>query len=208
MYKRLLIFILAGSLVWACTEEYQQAYSERVDANQSGIVGTWEGTVLQKEYAKALKDSLGNTVVDDKNRTVWYDTVEVIDAWTEAILFSSNGGLDSFAISTSMDSLEAGILKDIQNMPLKSGEWAVINTINILQCADGGLGGNEVCDFSNGYILRPNPTGEGSVQLEMIVGDVGSGRCDAIDNNCVVIVNDGGSLSEEATLRIPITFAE
>jgi hypothetical protein len=130
MYKRLLIFILAGSLVWACTEEYQQAYSERVDANQSGIVGTWEGTVLQKEYAKALKDSLGNTVVDDKNRTVWYDTVEVIDAWTEAILFSSNGGLDSFAISTSMDSLEAGILKDIQNMPMKSGEWAVINTIN------------------------------------------------------------------------------
>lgn len=81
------------------------------------------------------------------------------------------------------------------------------NTINILQCSAGGLGGNDVCDFSNGFVLRPNPTGEGSVQLEIIAGDVGSGRCDAVNNDCVVVVNDGGSLEEEATLRVPISFA-
>lgn len=81
------------------------------------------------------------------------------------------------------------------------------NTINILQCSAGGLGGNDVCDFSNGFVLRPNPTGEGSVQLEIIVGDVGSGRCDAANNDCVIVVNDGGSLEEEATLRVPISVA-
>jgi len=81
------------------------------------------------------------------------------------------------------------------------------NTINILQCSSGGLGGNDVCDFGNGFILRPNPTGEGSVQLEIIVGDVGSGRCDAANNDCVIVVNDGASLEEEATLRVPISVA-
>lgn len=82
------------------------------------------------------------------------------------------------------------------------------NTINILQCSQGGMGGNDVCDFSKGFILRANPSGEGSVQLEIIEGDVGSGRCDATDNDCVVVVNDGGSQAPEATLRVPIRFAD
>lgn len=81
------------------------------------------------------------------------------------------------------------------------------NVINVLQCSSGGMGGNDVCDFGNAHILAPNPTGEGSLQLEIIVGDVGSGRCDATTDDCVVVVNDGGLQTDEATLRIPIHFA-
>lgn len=81
------------------------------------------------------------------------------------------------------------------------------NVINVLQCSSGGMGGNDVCDFGNAHILAPNPTGEGSLPLEIIVGEVGSGRCDATTDDCVVVVNDGGSQAEDATLRVPIRFA-
>tara|TARA_R110000823_G_scaffold295738_3_gene415576 strand:- start:26185 stop:27489 length:1305 start_codon:yes stop_codon:yes gene_type:complete len=81
------------------------------------------------------------------------------------------------------------------------------NVINIVQCSEGGTGGNEVCDFNNALILQPNPTGDGSLPLRIITGAVGSGRCGASSNDCVVVVNDGGLLGEEATLRIPISFA-
>lgn len=80
------------------------------------------------------------------------------------------------------------------------------NVINILQCSEGGTGGNEVCDFTNALILQPNPEGDGSLSLKIITGDVGSGSCNATTDDCVVVVNDGGLQSEEATLRIPISF--
>ena len=43
-------------------------------------------------------------------------------------------------------------------------------TVNILQCSQGGTEGSGVCDFTNARILHPNPTGEGSVELMVIVG--------------------------------------
>ena len=61
---------------------------------------------------------------------------------------------------------------------------------------------------STGLILRPNPTGEGSLTLEIVIGTVGSGRCDPDTVDCVIVFNDGGLLTEEATLRIPISFAQ
>ena len=81
------------------------------------------------------------------------------------------------------------------------------NVVNIVQCSEGGTGGNEVCAFSNALILQPNPTGDGSLPMEIIVGDVGSGRCDATTDDCVIVVNDGGLLGEEAIIRLPISFS-
>lgn len=81
------------------------------------------------------------------------------------------------------------------------------NVINIVQCSEGGTGGNAVCSFDKALILRPNPTGDGSLPLTVITGDVGSGRRDATTDDCVVVVNDGGLLGEDAILRIPIRFA-
>ncbi|MCY3633616.1 MAG: neocarzinostatin apoprotein domain-containing protein [bacterium] len=80
-------------------------------------------------------------------------------------------------------------------------------TVNILQCSQGGIEGSGVCDFTNARILHPNPTGEGSVELTIVVGAVGSGICDATVEDCVIAVNDSGLQDPEATIRIPLSFA-
>ncbi len=80
-------------------------------------------------------------------------------------------------------------------------------TVNILQCSQGGTEGSGACDFTNARILHPNPTGEGSVELTIIVGAVGSGICDATVDDCVIAVNDSGLQDPEATIRIPLSFA-
>ncbi len=138
---------------------------------------------------------------------------EVADTAVE-LLYTATGGTDvTLPLPPPVTDRVAAVEP---NSDLEGGQFVTVswrnfiagNTINILQCSQGGLGGNDVCDFGNGFILRPNPTGEGSVQLEIIEGDVGSGRCDAVDNDCVVVVNDGGSQAPEATLRVPISFAD
>lgn len=80
-------------------------------------------------------------------------------------------------------------------------------TVNVLQCSQGGLEGSEACDFTHAKILHPNPTGEGSVEMVIIVGPVGNGVCDATVDDCVIAVNDSGILEPEATIRIPLSFA-
>lgn len=80
-------------------------------------------------------------------------------------------------------------------------------TINIVQCSgDGKTGGTAVCDLNDAYILRPDPTGEGSAQIDMVVGPVGTGVCDAT-HPCMIVVNDSALTAEEAIIRIPVTFA-
>ncbi|MCQ3811236.1 MAG: hypothetical protein KTV68_11880 [Acidimicrobiia bacterium] len=80
-------------------------------------------------------------------------------------------------------------------------------TVNILQCSQGGLEGSSACDFTNAKILYPSPTGEGSVELVIIVGPVGTGTCDAAVDDCVIAINDSGLQDPEATIRIPLRFA-
>lgn len=80
-------------------------------------------------------------------------------------------------------------------------------TVNVLQCSQGGTDGSGACDFTNAWILHGNPTGEGSVELTIIAGPVGSGICDATVDDCVIAVNDSGLQEPEATIRIPISFA-
>lgn len=80
-------------------------------------------------------------------------------------------------------------------------------TVNILQCSQGGTEGSGACNFTNARILHPNPTGEGSVELTVIVGAVGSGICDATVDDCIIAVNDSGLQEPEATIRIPLSFA-
>lgn len=79
--------------------------------------------------------------------------------------------------------------------------------VNILQCSQGGTEGSGACDFTNARILHPNPAGEGSVELAIIVGPVGSGICDATVDDCVIAANDSGLQDPEATIRIPLGFA-
>jgi dienelactone hydrolase len=80
--------------------------------------------------------------------------------------------------------------------------------VNVVQCAGGGDSGSGMCDLTKGKILQPDPTGSGSLQLEIIVGPVGSGACGANEPPCVVVVNDAGLQDPDATIRLPISFAE
>ena len=80
-------------------------------------------------------------------------------------------------------------------------------TINIVQCSSHVPGDAAACDIKAGKILQPNPTGSGSLPLDIVVGPVGNGICDATHPVCDVVVNDGGSLDPAASRRIRIKFA-
>jgi hypothetical protein len=79
--------------------------------------------------------------------------------------------------------------------------------VNVVQCSDGGRGSSASCNLVTGKILQPNPTGSGSLDLEIVVGRVGDGRCDATAANCVIVVNDASLQDDDANIRIPLTFA-
>ena len=79
--------------------------------------------------------------------------------------------------------------------------------VNIVQCAEGGRGSSAACNLVTGKILQPDPTGSGSLELQIVVGRVGTGMCDADHSDCVITVNDASLQDDEANIRIPITFA-
>ncbi len=79
--------------------------------------------------------------------------------------------------------------------------------VNVVQCSDGGRGSSASCNLVMGKILQPNPTGSGSLDLEIVVGRVGDGRCDSTAADCVIVVNDASLQDEDANIRIPLTFA-
>jgi hypothetical protein len=81
------------------------------------------------------------------------------------------------------------------------------NTINIVQCSNRTAGDASACDLKSGKILQPNPTGSGSLEMQMVTGPVGTGICDADHSDCQVVFNDGGSLDPSASVRISISFA-
>ncbi len=130
--KNIFLFLAALLIIAACDEEYQQPYNTRIEPSESGLEGRWEGVELTKDFAKQLLDSLGNTVTDEKNRTVWYDTSVTLtqDKWNEYIEFQILQETDTFTISNNLDSLNSGIETQVLNMPLSTGHWAITRTLD------------------------------------------------------------------------------
>ena len=81
------------------------------------------------------------------------------------------------------------------------------NTINIVQCSNRIAGDASACDLRTGKVLQPNPSGSGSLPLEIVVGAVGTGVCDSTTPDCQIVFNDGGSLDPEASVRVSVSFA-
>jgi hypothetical protein len=81
--------------------------------------------------------------------------------------------------------------------------------INILQCSasDEDLANQGACDFSHAALLHPDPTGSGSLQLQIVEGTVGTGTCDATHQGCFIVVNNASSPDPVASLKLPISFA-
>ena len=63
------------------------------------------------------------------------------------------------------------------------------------------------CDFGNARILHPDPTGSGSLTLQVVEGTVGDGTFDAAHSGCSVVVNNSSSTDPSETRVLPISFA-
>jgi hypothetical protein len=80
--------------------------------------------------------------------------------------------------------------------------------VNVLECNAGDRTANSAgaCDFANAKILQPDPTGTGSVTMQLVEGKVGNGVCDAA-HSCLVIVNNASSTNRSDSVLVPISFA-
>jgi predicted dienelactone hydrolase len=80
--------------------------------------------------------------------------------------------------------------------------------INILQCnaSDRDLSNSAGCDYQHAALLHPDPTGSGSVELQIIAGRVGNGVCDAAHPGCFLLVNNASSTDPASNVFIPISF--
>ena len=100
---------------------------------------------------------------------------------------------------------------------LADGETVTVNwsgytagkVVNILECNanDRHLNSSGACSFAHADILIPDPTGQGSVRLQIVEGPVGNGICDAAHRGCFVVVNNASSTAPNGSVKIPISFA-
>jgi predicted dienelactone hydrolase len=149
----------------------------------------------------------GDSAAEDRLKAgVVYDTLA-------ELLYTATGGTDvTLPLPPPVTNRAATVepSTNLVNDQVVTVSWRNFTGENvfIVQCSQGGDGGNDICELSDNQLLfQPNPTGDGSVSMRIITGDVGSGRCDATTDDCVVVLNDGGVQSEGATIRIPISFA-
>lgn len=98
-------------------------------------------------------------------------------------------------------------LRDGQQVRVSWSGFIPGRVVSVVQCSDGGQGSSASCSLVTGKILQPNPTGSGSLDLEIVVGQVGDGRCDSTTTDCVIVVNDASLQDDDANIRIPLTFA-
>jgi dienelactone hydrolase len=80
-------------------------------------------------------------------------------------------------------------------------------SINILQCSVPQPAMASDCNLRTATLLHADPQGSGSLPFAVHTGLSGSGLCDATHPQCVVVINQGGSLSAAATVATPISFA-
>ena len=98
-------------------------------------------------------------------------------------------------------------LVDGQSVTVAWSGFLPDGSINVLQCSDADEGAG-FCDLTNGQILVPNPTGAGMIDLEIVVGPVGEGTCGPGATGCVIAVNDSSLADPDATIYIPLQFAD
>jgi dienelactone hydrolase len=80
--------------------------------------------------------------------------------------------------------------------------------VNILECStvEIATASSAGCSFSHAAILQPDPTGSGSVALDIGTGAIGNGTCDAA-HSCYVVVNNASSTDPAGSKVLTIRFA-
>jgi hypothetical protein len=99
-------------------------------------------------------------------------------------------------------------LVDGQKVTVDWSGYTPGKVVNILECGPSVVqtDSSSACTFSGAKILTPDPTGHGSVNLQVVTGTVGTGICDAAHPGCVIVVNNASSTDADASVRIPISF--
>lgn len=100
-------------------------------------------------------------------------------------------------------------LRDGQTITVTWSGFTPGKVVNLLQCSakNAALNNQSACDFTQAKLLQADPTGEGSLEMQVITGKVGTGMCDAQNQGCFIVVNDASSPDPAAMVKIPITFA-
>jgi len=97
-------------------------------------------------------------------------------------------------------------LADGQTVTVSWNGYLAGQTVNILECSKSPPTQAGDCDLHTGDLLHPDPTGTGRVPFTVTTGAVGTGTCDATHPGCVIVINQGGSLSPSASVIVPISF--
>ena len=97
-----------------------------------------------------------------------------------------------------------------ETVTVKWNGYTAGKVVNILECnaSDVHLNSSAACSFAHADILTPDPTGQGTVRLEIVEGPVGNGTCDGAHPGCFVVVNNASSTVPNASVKIPIGFAK
>jgi len=102
--------------------------------------------------------------------------------------------------------------KNLRGGQMVTVEWSGYTpgkVVNILQCngTNRDLSKSNECDYSKAKLLQPDPTGKGSLPLEIVEGPIGTGACDADHQGCFVIVNNASSTDPKDSVRVDVSFA-
>ncbi|HZR14366.1 MAG TPA: neocarzinostatin apoprotein domain-containing protein [Acidimicrobiia bacterium] len=97
-------------------------------------------------------------------------------------------------------------LRDGQTVTVRWSGFTPGKVVNVVQCSRGAPTPTS-CDLRRGRILILDPTGSGSLRLQVVTGTVGQRVCDHAHPDCFVAVNDASLQEPSATVIVPITFA-
>ena len=100
-------------------------------------------------------------------------------------------------------------LKDGQTVTVRWSGYTPGKVVNILECSkiDLKTADSNGCDFFNAKILHPDPTGSGTLKLQVVSGTVGDGVCNATHGGCSIVVNNASSTDLDETVKLPIRFS-
>jgi fermentation-respiration switch protein FrsA (DUF1100 family) len=98
-------------------------------------------------------------------------------------------------------------LADGQSVTVSWEGYRPGTTVNVLECSKSPPTGPGDCDLENADLLKPDPTGSGSLPFVVRTGAIGGAVCDAAHPGCVIVVNQGGSTAPSASAIVPIAFS-
>ncbi len=99
-------------------------------------------------------------------------------------------------------------LHDGETVTVRWSGYTPGKVVNILECStvEISTASSAGCSFAHAAILHPDPTGSGSVALDIGTGVIGNGVCDAA-HKCYVVVNNASSTDPAGSKVVPIRFA-